>query len=98
MGERPVRIGEVEGSTPSRSTMLKTKRDKGKKGEKIVADFLREKGYKILERNYFPQVKGPLVGEIDIIAKDKEEIVFVEVKSSFKEGSIPPEERFHLKK
>ena len=78
--------------------MFKTKKDKGKKGEDIAADFLKRKGYKILERNYFPRVRGPLVGEIDIIAKDQKEVVFVEVKASFKKEVIPPEERVNIKK
>ncbi len=47
----------------------------GKFGESLAADFLKTKGYEILERNYrFGH------GEIDLIAKDKESIVFVEVK------------------
>ena len=48
----------------------------GKRSEIIAANFLKEKGYKILEINYKNNV-----GEIDIIAKDKDYIVFVEVKS-----------------
>ncbi len=48
----------------------------GNKGEDIANHFLIEKGYKILERNYRCSR-----GEIDIIAKDKKEIVFVEVKT-----------------
>jgi len=48
----------------------------GKKNELIAASFLKKKGYKILEQNYRTEN-----GEIDIIAKEKETIVFVEVKS-----------------
>jgi putative endonuclease len=48
----------------------------GKEGEKIAAAFLKKKGYKIIETNY----RCPL-GEIDIIAREKDEIVFVEVKT-----------------
>ena len=48
----------------------------GKRSEIIAADFLKEKGYKILETNY-----KNVVGEIDIIAQDKDCIVFVEVKA-----------------
>lgn len=48
----------------------------GKRSEIIAADYLKEKGYKILEVNYKNKV-----GEIDVIALDKDYIVFVEVKA-----------------
>ena len=48
----------------------------GKKGEKLAAAYLKGLGYKILKKNY----KTPF-GEADIIAQDKGEIVFVEVKT-----------------
>lgn len=48
----------------------------GNKGESFACNFLEKKKMKILERNF----RTPL-GEIDIIAKDKDEIVFVEVKT-----------------
>jgi len=48
----------------------------GQSGETLALDFLKDNGYKILSKNY----KSKL-GEIDIIAKDKEAICFVEVKS-----------------
>jgi putative endonuclease len=51
-------------------------RNKGKAGEDIAAAFLEKLGYQILERNFqFGH------GEIDIIAQDNNEIVFVEVKA-----------------
>jgi len=46
-------------------------------GESLASDFLIAKSYKILYRNY----SMPRWGEIDIIALDKDEIVFVEVKT-----------------
>lgn len=52
------------------------KKETGNCGEDIAAQYLEQKGYKILERNFRCNQ-----GEIDIIAKDKEEIVFVEVKT-----------------
>ncbi len=54
----------------------------GKDGETIAANFLQNIGYEILGRN-FKNKNGRVIGEIDIVAKDKEmdEIVFVEVKT-----------------
>ena len=58
------------------------KNNVGQIGEKVAADFLRQKGYDILETNY-KNNSGYRLGEIDIIARDKksEEIIFVEVKT-----------------
>ena len=47
----------------------------GDSAEKLAIKFLKNKGYKILEEKYKNKI-----GEIDIIAKDKDIIVFVEVK------------------
>ena len=48
----------------------------GKQGEDEVKKYLLNNGYKILERNYYCKV-----GELDIIALDKDEFVFIEVKT-----------------
>lgn len=48
----------------------------GHDSESIAAKHLKKKGYKILELNYRNKL-----GEIDIIAKDKGTLVFVEVKA-----------------
>ena len=53
-----------------------TKKDVGNFGEKVCARFLRKSGYKVIGRNVR---MGHL--EIDIIASNKEYIVFVEVKT-----------------
>jgi len=63
------------------------RRDVGILGEKLAGDFLGQNGYRILETNYrCPE------GEIDIIAEDRDSLVFVEVrtKKSLEFGS--PEE------
>ncbi len=48
----------------------------GKFGENEAVEYLKQKGYKILERNFSCKR-----GEIDIIALDKSEIVFIEIKA-----------------
>ena len=48
----------------------------GEQGESLATWYLKKKGYKIIEQNYRSHL-----GEIDIIAKEKKTIVFVEVKS-----------------
>lgn len=55
--------------------MERNKRTVGTKTETVAADFLAKKGYVILEKNYRNRF-----GEIDLIAKDGETIVFAEVK------------------
>ncbi len=51
------------------------KRQVGARQEAVAAEYLRGKGYRILERNYRNDY-----GEIDIIAEDGRSLVFVEVK------------------
>jgi putative endonuclease len=48
----------------------------GKLGEDLACRYLQNQGYKILERNFEARQ-----GEIDIIALDKSEIIFIEVKT-----------------
>ena len=48
----------------------------GNRAEDLAASFLKKKGYKILERQYKSKH-----GEIDLIAREGDEIVFVEVKA-----------------
>ncbi|NDC30725.1 MAG: YraN family protein [Bacteroidetes bacterium] len=48
----------------------------GKTGEELAVSFLKEKGYEILHTNLRLEKV-----EVDIIAKDKNQIVFVEVKT-----------------
>ncbi|MBI4099543.1 YraN family protein, partial [Candidatus Microgenomates bacterium] len=62
-------------------------RDTGRKAENLAAAALEKKGYEILERNFSNKF-----GEIDIIAKDNETLVFVEVKAKKGETFGLPEE------
>ena len=50
--------------------------DSGKHGEQLAVQFLKERGYHILVLNWRHKYC-----EVDIIAKDKDTLVFVEVKS-----------------
>ena len=56
--------------------MLNLKQRFGKFGEDLAARHLKKQGYRLLCKNYRTRF-----GEIDIIAKDGDTIVFVEVKS-----------------
>lgn len=55
--------------------MTKFKKEQGKYGEDLACKYLAGLDYEILERNYL--IRG---GEIDIVAKDKDTTVIVEVK------------------
>lgn len=48
----------------------------GKRGEKLALSFLKKRGYRILDRNFRCKI-----GEIDIVAEEGGQIVFVEVKT-----------------
>ena len=54
----------------------RNKREFGNIGEEIAAEFLRKKGYQLIERNF----RAGRLGEIDIIAFKDEYICFIEVK------------------
>ena len=59
----------------------------GRTGEKTAVDLLKEKGYKILVKNYKTKL-----GEIDIIARDKDTVCFVEVKTRHSDRFGLPQE------
>ncbi len=65
----------------------------GKTGEDIATAFLRKKRYKIIERNY-----KCVFGEIDIVARDMSDIVFIEVKSRKSKDFGEPEDAVTLNK
>ncbi len=62
---------------------VKNNKQLGNYGEKLACDYLKKNGYKIIETNYHSQL-----GEIDIIAKFKKSIIFIEVKTRASEGEI----------
>ena len=51
-------------------------RYKGNSAEEIALSFLKQKGYKLVKKNFFTKQ-----GEIDLIMQDEDFIVFIEVKS-----------------
>ena len=65
----------------------KSRKEVGDWGERIAQSFLRGQGYRILETNY----RCPH-GEADIVAKDGECLVFVEVKTRRSRSYGTPEE------
>ena len=63
------------------------RREVGIRGEKLARDFLGKNGYHILESNYrCPE------GEIDIIARHKDCLVFIEVRTKKSRQFGSPEE------
>jgi putative endonuclease len=53
----------------------------GARGENLACRFLKKNGYKILYRNF----KGRTGGEIDVVCRDRDTLVFVEVKTRTRE-------------
>jgi len=62
------------------------KKELGKKGEEVALRFLKKKGYRIIEKNYACKM-----GEMDIIAKEKDTLVFIEVKTRTSALFGPPQ-------
>ncbi|MGD0336958.1 MAG: YraN family protein [Candidatus Omnitrophota bacterium] len=65
----------------------------GKDGEDIAVDFLKKNGYRILKRNYRTKL-----GEIDIIAREKDTLCFVEVKARSSLDFGAPQEAISISK
>lgn len=64
-------------------------RQVGSVGEKAAENYLLKKGYKIISRNLTTRF-----GEIDLIARDHDILVFVEIKTKKGVDFGPPEEMF----
>ncbi len=60
-------------------------RERGDEAEQRVVEFLLRQGYEVAERNY--RWRG---GEIDIVARDRGALVFVEVRSRERDGFLDP--------
>ena len=65
----------------------------GERGEQLAVDFLKRRGFSILERNW-----TCFAGEADIIALDDDAIHFVEVKTRIGDGNGFPAEAVNAKK
>ena len=75
------RVNAGQGYGPRRE-----KKELGKRGEDLALRFLKRNGYKIIERNYVCKM-----GEMDIIAQEKDTLVFVEVKTRTSMDFGPPQ-------
>lgn len=59
----------------------------GDYGEELACQYLRNSGYRILDRNF--RIRG---GEIDIVAREGDTLVFIEVKTRYShEYGLPVE-------
>lgn len=67
--------------------MIKSTRDVGSSAEDLACQFLKKHGFKVLDRNFL--IRG---GEIDIVARDKNWLVFVEVKARYSHDYGLPQE------
>ena len=67
--------------------MRMSRRQVGDRGERLAADYLRARGYDIIERNFRCRE-----GEIDIVARQGETLVFVEVRTRRGRDFGTPEE------
>jgi putative endonuclease len=65
--------------------MTDPRQDFGRAAEELAAEYLRKKGYRLLEKNHRTKL-----GEIDLIMEDGETIVFVEVKAGSASKDFPP--------
>ncbi len=73
--------------------MMKNTRQIGAYYEELATQYLEEKGYKILERNFYCRQ-----GEIDLVAMDGAYLVFVEVKYRAGRGAGHPLEAVDVRK
>lgn len=65
----------------------------GREGEDRAASYLSQAGYRIIDRNY--STKN---GEIDLVALDRGELVFIEVKTRSSDAYGSPELAVNLRK
>jgi putative endonuclease len=78
----------------SRSKELSEHLQLGVRGEKLACGFLRRQGYKILYRNF----RARHGGEVDIVCRDGDTLVFVEVKTRKHDDLVRPSEAINAAK
>ncbi len=69
------------------------RKDVALSGERTALDFLRKKGFRIINKNYRTKF-----GEIDIVAQDKRTLCFIEVRTRNTDTQISPKESVDSKK
>lgn len=68
----------------------------GGQGESAAARYLESRGYQILMTNF--RLQGKSAGEIDLIARDDQTIVFIEVKTRRSDEILRPEAQVNRRK
>src|SRR6201984_1621690 len=67
---------------------------RGARGERLACRYLKRNGYKVLFRNF----RGRSGGEIDVVCRDNDTLVFVEVKTRGREDFGRPFEAVNREK
>lgn len=70
--------------------------NKGKYWEKVALEYLQSKGFELVEQNFSTNLG--VKGEIDLIMRDKDRLVFVEVKYKYNDRLGIPEEMIDRRK
>lgn len=70
--------------------------NKGRYGEQVALEYLLEKGYELVDQNFSTNLG--IKGEIDLIMRDKDRLVFVEVKYKYNDRLGVPEEMIDKRK
>jgi len=66
----------------------------GRHGENLAARYLRANGFKVLYRNF----RAPRGGEVDIVCRERDTLVFVEVKTRSSDAYGSPAEAVNREK
>jgi putative endonuclease len=78
--------GRIVTDTDRGHRLQREKKELGKKGEAVAVRFLKKEGYRIIEKNYICKM-----GEMDIIAREKDTLAFIEVKTRTTTEFGPPQ-------